>query len=119
MGTALQNFGFVASKVDPSLFIRQVNQSITYVLVYVDDILITGNNSDFISLLKHQLNQEFALKDLGLLKFFLSIEVEYTPDGSVILSQKKYIQNMLIRAKMDKVKAISTPMVSRLKLTKE
>lgn len=119
LGKALQRFGFIASKVDPFLFIRKINQSITYVLVYVDDILITSNDSNFISLLKFQLNQEFALKDLGLLKFFLGIEVKYTPDGCMVLSQKRYIQNLLIKAKLDKAKAIRTPMISGLKLTKE
>lgn len=75
LATVLQQFGLVASKVDPSLFIRHTNQTITHVLVYVDDILITGSSVEYIAYLKQQLNMKFALKDLGNLKYFLGIQV--------------------------------------------
>lgn len=61
LATVLQQFGFVASRVDPSLFIRHTNRSVTYVLIYVDDIMITGINVEYITSLKHNLNMKFFL----------------------------------------------------------
>lgn len=118
LAAALCQFGFVSSKCDPSLFIRITPHSTTYVLVYVDDILITGNSSTNIHTLKHNLNKIFSLKDLGLLHYFLGIEVKYKDSGDIHLCQKKYIQDLLTRAHMDKAKPINTPMVTNLKLTK-
>lgn len=119
LAKTLQSFGFIASKCDPSLFINITPHATTYVLVYVDDILITGSSLFFSNSLKHLLHKEFALKDLGLLKYFLGIEVSYNPDGSMHLSQRKYIQDLLVKANMHKAKPINTPMVSGLKLTKQ
>lgn len=56
---------------------------------------------------------------MGLLKYFLGIDVTYTSDGSLHLSQHKYIQDLLVKANMHKAKPINTPIVSSLKLTKE
>ena len=103
---------------DPSLFIHTHGTVSTYVLVYVDDIIITGASADFMQNLITKLNSEFALKDLGNVHYFLGIEVHRLHDGSLLLSQQKYIRDLLIKCKMDKAKAISTPMVSGLKLSK-
>lgn len=61
--------------------------TVTYILIYVDDVLITGNDVHFIDSLKQKLNTEFALKDLGLLIYFVGVEVTYAEDGTVHLSQ--------------------------------
>lgn len=80
-----------------------------FVLVHVDDTLITCDSLDFINSLKCMLRKQFALKDLGLLKKILGIEVNYAKDGSIHLSQRKYIQDLLAKANMDKAKSVSTP----------
>ncbi|GJZ87171.1 putative reverse transcriptase, RNA-dependent DNA polymerase, LTR copia-type gag-polypeptide [Tanacetum coccineum] len=64
------------------------------VLIYVDDVIITGNNLIKIQETKKQLDDEFSIKDLGPLKYFLGIEVAKTRDG-LVLSQRKYTLDIL------------------------
>ncbi|KAG8498357.1 hypothetical protein CXB51_006727 [Gossypium anomalum] len=65
---------FVASKADSSLFVQRSGSQLLFVLVYVDDIIVTGNNSEIIDGLVRRLNAQFSLKDLGQLNYFLGIE---------------------------------------------
>jgi hypothetical protein len=65
-----------------------------YVLVYVDDIIITSSSPAVVDALLSDLRSEFALKDLGSLHYFLGIEVKSTSDG-LILSQEKYATDIL------------------------
>jgi len=74
--------------------VQQASKHTTYVLVYVDDLIITGSDSDFITTFIHTLDQQFSLKDLGSLNYFLGIEVSPTSNG-IILSQGRYIRNLL------------------------
>ena len=85
--------------------------------MYVDDIIVKGASTSFIQELIVKLHSEFTLKDIGTLHYFLGLEVYHLTDGSLLLSQHKYIKHLLVRSKMDKAKAICTPMVSRLKLS--
>ncbi|XP_058751767.1 uncharacterized mitochondrial protein AtMg00810-like [Vicia villosa] len=85
------------------------------VLVYVDDIIITGNSSSF---LITELNTKFALKQLGKLDYFLGIEVTHLSNGSLLLSQTKYICDLLAKANMASANGMPTPMVSSNKLSK-
>ena len=72
---ALLDAGFCQSKADYSLFYRHKGKSSIFLLVYVDDIIITGTDTATISIIKNLLHQRFHLKDLGDLKYFLGIEV--------------------------------------------
>ena len=94
------------------------NATIIYMLVYVDDIIVTGNNPTAIKSLVTNLNSEFALKDLGDLDYFLGIEVNHRPNGSLMLTQSKYIRDLLSKTAMDEANSISSPMVGGCKLTK-
>jgi len=80
--TCLSDFllfiGFHASKVDTSLFILFVGVDIFYLLIYVDDILLTGSNSTMLHLLIQLLSSEFKLRDIGVIHYFLGIEVQST-----------------------------------------
>jgi len=71
----LLSIGFLASKVDTSLFILSDDTNTFYLLVYVDDILLTGNNSAMLHHLVQLLSSEFKLRDLGDVHYFLGIEV--------------------------------------------
>ncbi|GKV40982.1 hypothetical protein SLEP1_g48566 [Rubroshorea leprosula] len=118
--TELKHFflgcGLVNSRSDCSLFIYNNAGIVVYVLVYVDDILITGNSATFISNLIHRLGQKFSLKDLGDLSLFLGIEAIKTSTG-LFLSQHRYINDLLQKHKMDGAKPVATPMsTSRLSL---
>jgi len=112
----LMTIGFRASKVDTSLFILNGTHDICYLLVYVDDIIITGNNSELIHRLITLLNLEFKLRNLGYARYFLGIEVSPTSMG-LVLSQHKYVLDILNRAGMSLCKPVDTPSsVSKLDL---
>ena len=81
--------GFVQSKFNYSLFTHTQGTSFTMLLVYVDDILLTGNNLDCVNSLKKLLNDKFGLKHLGSLRYFLGLEVART-DVGISLTQRKY-----------------------------
>lgn len=74
LSQSLLSLGFQQSLSDSSLFVLHKDKDLVYILVYVDDILITGSNSDLITTLIAQLRTAFALKDLGPLHYFLGIE---------------------------------------------
>ena len=71
--TFLLNFGFINSKSDTSLFIYQCPSVTIYFLVYVDDLLVTGNCSQSIRKFVDALAHRFSLKDLGHLSYFLGV----------------------------------------------
>jgi hypothetical protein len=116
LSTKLLQLGFKISKVDNSLFYFKNNDVTTFILVYVDDIIVTSSNSKAVSVLLQKLGDEFALKDPGDLHFFLSIEVNKVKDG-IVLSQDKYASDMLKRVGMNMCKPVGTPLATRDKLT--
>jgi len=81
-----------------------------YLLIYVNDIIITGSSSVLIPKLITKLHAVFALKQLGNLDYFLGIEVKHLSNGSLLLSQAKYICDLLEKAKMVDAKPILTPL---------
>ena len=107
--------GFRASKVDTSLFILSDGSNIFYLLVYVDDILLTGSNSAMLHHLIQLLSFEFKLRDLGAVHYFLGIEVQSTGMG-LMLRQHKYILDILTRAGMTSYKPVDI-LVSHSKIT--
>ncbi|GKB06024.1 ribonuclease H-like domain-containing protein [Tanacetum coccineum] len=87
-------------------------------LVYVDDIIITGNNISEIEKFKIYLKSKFMIKDLGKLKYFLGIEVIETNKG-ICLNQRKYVLNLLSEYGMLACKPAITPLVSKLIISNE
>jgi hypothetical protein len=71
-----------------------------YVLAYVDDLIIVSSSDPATTHLLAQLDSEFAIKDLGKLRYFLGIEVHSNPQG-LVLSQQKYIQELLKKTHME------------------
>ena len=115
---SLVGMGFCFSKADHSLFMRFSTSSTLFILVYVDDIIVTGSCKEEIEQVILLLNRSFSLKDIGDLNYFLRIEVKATSEG-LHLSQKRYIEDLLKRSKMDNARPLPTPMVSSLKLTSD
>ena len=109
--------GLKQSKSDYSLFTKKFNQSFIALLVYVDDILIASNDVHAVEELKVSLDQEFKLKDLGNLKFFLGLEVARSEQG-ISLCQRKYALETLKDAGMTGCKPSRVPMEPNLKLNK-
>jgi len=104
----LIQFGFVDSKANLSLFVHTDTSCIIYILVYVDDIIITGSNVVVITDIIQRLHKEFDITDLGPLSFFLGIEAICDATG-LYLTQRRYIVDLLTKSKMDGAKSCSTP----------
>jgi hypothetical protein len=119
--TRLSNFllelGFKGFLVDTSLFIYVHGNIQIYMLVYVNDILITGTHPRVIYNIIAELQSEFPLKDLGTLSYFLGIQV--TRDASGLHAcQTKYISELLHKTHMTEAKPSKTPCTSGSKLSK-
>lgn len=112
----LLKWGFQNSKCDTSLFFLRTGKLQVFVLIYVDDILITGNCFDFLSRFIKNLNTLFSLKDLGPLNYFLGIEAHRDSSG-LYLSQEKYINDLLKKFNMSNCAPVSTPMVTGRKFS--
>ena len=87
--TYLRQLGFVASATDTSLFVLQEGGATAYLLVYVDDIILTASSSDLLRRITARLHSEFAMTDLGELQHFLGISITRSSDG-LFLSQRQY-----------------------------
>ncbi|XP_070668785.1 uncharacterized mitochondrial protein AtMg00810-like [Malus domestica] len=112
----LEHLGFVSSHADSSLFTFFDGSVVLYLLIYVDDILNTGNSTDHIARLIQQLRVLFFMKDLGPLHYFLGMEVHRTATG-LHLTQAKYITDLLTRTNMLDCKPISAPAISGRRLS--
>ncbi|KAJ0536362.1 putative RNA-directed DNA polymerase [Helianthus annuus] len=104
----LVNVGFVQSSCDHSLYIMCKSSVITVLLVYVDDIIVTGNSDAEIKRVKTLLSDNFQIKDLGILKYFLGLEVVYDKSG-LCLNQRKYCLELLAEFGYLGCKPVSTP----------
>ena len=111
----VQQFGMVRSEADHFVFYRHLAQGCVYLIVYVDDIVITGSDEPGILQLKQHLSNQFQTKDLGKLWYFLGIEVAQSKDGLVI-SQRKYAMDILEETSFLNTKPADTPMDPSVKL---
>ncbi|KAK1620070.1 hypothetical protein QYE76_025587 [Lolium multiflorum] len=107
--------GFSPSLHDPALFVHTSPRGRTLLLLYVDDMIITGDDPEYIAFVKARLRDQFLMTDLGPLCYFLGIEVSSTSDGFSI-SQEKYIQDLLARAALGDERTVDTPMELNVKL---
>lgn len=112
----LLELGFHGSRSDSSLFILHTKSDCLYILIYVDDIIVTGSSSILISDFIASLSLYFPVKDLGQLHYFLGVEVHYLSSG-LFLSWSKYIADLLFCTNMHKSKSVSTPMTTSVRLT--
>ncbi|KAH0743110.1 hypothetical protein KY290_031103 [Solanum tuberosum] len=103
--------GFIKFEFDASLFILKNLAATIYVLIYVDYILIMGSHPILIRYVIESLGSQFSLKDLGYLDYILGVEVKKVQDG-LILSQSKYILDILSDLDMKDYKGVLTPMCS-------
>ncbi|PKU63581.1 Retrovirus-related Pol polyprotein from transposon TNT 1-94 [Dendrobium catenatum] len=104
----LFSLGFVFSKADPSLLLFTKNNTRIFILIYVDDILITGNNAAVIRSTLDQLQSTFQLKQLGAVSLFLGIQVIKTTQG-YFLDQSHYATELLSHAGFLNCKPSTTP----------
>ncbi|KAI3816802.1 hypothetical protein L1987_16507 [Smallanthus sonchifolius] len=118
IGEFLELNGFRITNSDTSLFVKQVENRSVVVLVYVDDLIITGDHEEEIDQLKANLCVRFKMKDIGRLKHFLGLEVKYL-DDQIILHQTKYASEVLFRFEMTDCKPSTTPIDPNMKVRSE
>ena len=114
--SVIQEFGIIRSTADHSVFYHHTStRQCIYLIVYVDDIVITSSDQDSIQKLKQHLFSHFQTKDLGKLKYFLGIEVAQSNSG-VVISRNKYTLDILAYTDMLDCKPIDTLMDPNVKL---
>ena len=117
LGSTIHSFGFTNTRSDASLFTKFSASSTLYVLGFVADILITDSDPrKYLPSLNLQI-LFFAHKYLSQMHFFLGTEVHYSSTGEVLLSQSKYIKDLLHKVGMDLAKPMPNPMVIGKNLT--
>ncbi|GJY18251.1 helicase and polymerase-containing protein TEBICHI, partial [Tanacetum coccineum] len=114
--TLLLSIGFTQSHAKTSLFTYYKGTDTLILLIYVDDILLAGNNLSLIIDIKAQLHQTFSIKDLGPLRYYLRIKFLRNSNGRV-MTQRKYALDLIAFAKLQNKKPAKTPLDSRVKLT--
>eukprot|EP00253_Pinus_taeda_P007460 PITA_07460 len=110
--------GFEKFEGEPTLYINETDSKILIVVLYVDDVIFTGNDDYLIENFKAVMKEEFEMTDMGLLRYFLGTEVEKSENG-IFISQEKDANEVLDRFNMQDSKAAITPTVMGLKLSKE
>lgn len=108
LSSFLLSNGFTNSFTDSSLFILSKDTIVIYLHVYVDDIILTRNNSESLTVLIKVLSSRFAMKDLGSLNYFLGLEVQRDASG-LVLTQTKYATELLHKVRMTKCKPSPSP----------
>jgi hypothetical protein len=108
--------GFSVSAHDLALFIYLSSRGRTLLLLYMDDMIITGDDSVYIAFVKARLNDQFFMSDLGPLRYFLGIEISSMLVG-FFLYQEKYIQDLLDRASLTDCQTTETLMELNVYLT--
>eukprot|EP00253_Pinus_taeda_P017936 PITA_17936 len=109
----LQNMGFVKSDADPNLYYLVVESEPLILVLYVDDLFLTGS-SRLIEDCKKNLATKFDMKDLGRMHCFLGLEV-WQHKGEIFLGQGRYAIEILKRFRMGDCKPMATPMIAKWK----
>ena len=108
--SAMKKCGYRQSHSNHTLFTKRRNGRITCLIIYVDDMIITGDDTEEMEKLRKYLFCEFEMKDLGRLKYFLGIEVLRSNQG-IFISQRKYVLDLLAETRMIDCRPVDTPIV--------
>ena len=111
--TYLQQLGFTNREVDPNLYFIVVGEEPLILVLYVDDLVITGAER-LTEGCKRDLASKFEMKDIGLMHYSMGLEV-WQEEGHFFLGQGKYIVDILSRFHMEDYKPMSTPMITNWK----
>ena len=111
--------GFHRTLNDPNMYTKLNKQrQIILISLYVDDMIIIGNENNLIKEINHQMSQVFEMKDLGDLHYCLGLEV-WKESGQTFLTQGKYARALLERFRMEQCKTAATPLQQNLKLSSD
>jgi len=114
----LLSIGFTKSLSEFTLYVKDKGNSFLIVSLYVDDLLVTGDDTKLIDEFKQEMMQAFEMTDLGLMTYFLGIEIKQG-ENEVFICQRKYAKEILRKFQMDECKVVSTPMNQKEKFIKE
>jgi hypothetical protein len=114
----LKKMDFVQSEHEHVMYRRNHGDDILLVGVYADDLVIIGSSLAAVKEFKEEMKRAFLMSDLGLLSFYLGIEVRQDT-GGITLRQTHYVKKILEMAGMADCKAAATPMEERLKLSRD
>ncbi|KAL0297759.1 UNVERIFIED_CONTAM: Retrovirus-related Pol polyprotein from transposon RE1 [Sesamum radiatum] len=114
--TQIVAFGFIQSKHDYCLFTKKSGDSFLVLLLYVDDILVAGTSAELITEVKNYLDRLFTIKDLGVAKYFLGLEVARSPQG-IVVTQTKYIKDIVTDTGLANARDATTPLPPGIKFT--
>ena len=109
--------GFRRSKSEPTLYIKSQGQYTLLLSLYVDDLIYTGNNIKMMMEFKEDMIKTFEMTDLGLMSYFLDIEVSQRNEG-IFISQKKYTKGLIKKFNMYGCKPVATSLITNEKLQK-
>ncbi|CAM9467817.1 unnamed protein product, partial [Phaeothamnion confervicola] len=120
INTWLIGAGFTASSADPCIYIKTSNGTLTIIGLYVDDLLLASNSQRALLSLKTNISRRFKMKDLGELRYLLGMEVARNKrHGTVTVTQRRYIHEMLERYELEDARSQSTPATPNTTLSKE
>jgi hypothetical protein len=105
--------GFTKSEADPKLYFIFVEADLLILVMYVDDMFLIGSKK-LIARCKADMAVEFEMKDIGMMHYFLGLEVLQRP-GEIFLGQGKYVVEILKRIRMEDCKPMAMPMFTNLK----
>ncbi|KAA0045094.1 putative mitochondrial protein [Cucumis melo var. makuwa] len=114
--STITQLGFTSSPHDSALFTRQTSNGIVLLLLYVDDMIIAGEDPQTIFDLQCYLDKHFEMKDLGNLNYFLGLEISSSPSG-YYLSQANYASDLLSQSGITDSATFSTPLDPNGRLT--
>ena len=107
---AMKKYGYRQGNADHTLLVKHRGGKVTLLIIYVNDMVVTGDDTEEIKRLQRYLSSEFEMKDLGGLKYFLGIKVARSRDG-IYLFQWKYVLDLLSETGMLACKPVETPIV--------
>ena len=114
----LVHLGFQKSQYELTLYLKHQGTNILVISLYVDDMSVTGSNVEEINWFKLEMKKVFEMTDLGLMSYFLGIEIKQNQD-EVFLNQIKYAKEILKKFLMENCKVVNTPMNQKKKLIKD
>ncbi|KAJ1691007.1 hypothetical protein LUZ63_015162 [Rhynchospora breviuscula] len=115
--TYIKKHKFKQCPYEHALYVKENKGNLLYVALYVDDLIFMGNDEKMIKEFKEVMTREFEMTDLGLMKYFLGLEVRQEKTW-ILVSQEAYAKEILKKYKMDECNPISTPMELGAKLSK-
>ncbi|XP_017629107.1 uncharacterized mitochondrial protein AtMg00810-like [Gossypium arboreum] len=110
--------GYVRSESEPTLYVKKEGNDFIIFCLYVDDIIYTSSSTFLVDKFKSQMMNEFEMSNMGLLHYFLGLEVHQAEDG-IFISQRKYTNDLLSKFGMLNCKSATTPMNINEKLQQE